>query len=340
MAGNVFKARLEPSGREFSLSAEDSVLNCALRQRVLLQYGCRNGRCSSCKYLLLEGEVDFGKTSPYCLTDHEKDEGWALLCQARALSDLVIRDQEVSDRDDAAIITPRDYAAKVAAVDRLSASLWRLRLDLSQPIGFYPGQFIELEAPGRPGHWRCYSIASAPASPNRIELIVKHIAGGAFSGQLDRLAGGVDLALRGPYGMSYLRACDRPVLLVATGSGIAPLLSILRAAADDNVARPFLFYYGARHPDDLILLDDIHALAARMPRLSFKPTLSAPAAADQWPGAVGRVTQIIQREVLDASPFDAYVCGQPEMCESVATLLLAKGIPENRIFRDDFFAAA
>src|SRR5271169_524132 len=124
MADNIFKARLEPSGREFSLDPGDSVLNCALRHRVVLQYGCRNGRCSSCKYFLIDGEVDFGKTSPYCLTDNEKDEGWALLCQARALSNLVIRDQHRSDRDDAAIITPQDHTAQIAAVDQLSVSLW------------------------------------------------------------------------------------------------------------------------------------------------------------------------------------------------------------------------
>src|SRR5579864_854864 len=145
MADKVFKARLEPSGREFSLEPGDSVLNCALRQRILLQYGCRNGRCSSCKYFLIDGEVDFGKTSPYCLTDNEKDDGWALLCQARALSDLVIRDQDSSDRDDAAIITPQDYAAKVAVVERISASLWRLELELVTRIGFHPGQYIEVE---------------------------------------------------------------------------------------------------------------------------------------------------------------------------------------------------
>ncbi len=340
MADNVFKARLEPSGREFSLTAGDSVLNCALRQRILLQYGCRNGRCSSCKYFLIDGEVDFGKTSPYCLTDNEKDEGWALLCQARALSDLVIRDQDISDRDDAAIITPQDYTAKVAAVDRLSAALWRLQLDLEHPIRFYPGQYIEVEAPGRPGNWRCYSIASSPATPNRIELVIKRIAGGGFSDQIDRLVRGFELAIRGPYGMSYLRTCDRPVLLVATGSGIAPLLSMLRFCAAENPDRTFQFYYGARHRSDLIFVDEIHQLEARMSRLSFNPALSAPVAGDEWHGAVGRVTQILQREVLDASPFDAYICGQPEMCESVSTLLLAKGIPENRIFRDDFFAAA
>ncbi len=340
MAAKLFKARLEPSGREFALDPGDSVLNCALRQRILLQYGCRNGRCSSCKYFLIDGEVDFGKSSPYSLSENEKEEGWALLCQARALSDLVIRDQDDSQRNDAAIITPQDHVAKIAANDQLSDSLWRLRLELDSPITFYAGQYIEIETPGRKESWRCYSIASSPATPNSIELVVKRIAGGGFSDQIDRFAEGLELAIRGPYGMSYLRASERPVLLIATGSGIAPLLSILRYCAAENTNRAIQLFYGARRRNDLVFLDELHQLETRMPHFSFKPTLSAPSAGDEWTGAIGRVTQTLQREILDASPYDAYICGQPDMCESVSTLLLAKGIPENRIFRDDFFAAA
>lgn len=340
MATPIFKARLEPSGREFPLRPGESILNCALRERILLQYGCRNGRCSSCKYLLIEGEIDFGKVSPYSLSENEKDEGWALLCQARALSDLVIRDLDVTDHDEATVITPRDTTAVVFALDRLNGTLWRLQLLLANPLIFYPGQFLELEVPSQPGNWRCYSIASSQTDPDRIELVVKQIEGGAFSGRIEYLAPGSKLTLRGPYGMSYLRKSERPTLLVATGSGIAPMLSILRTATEQHDSRIFQFYYGARTESDLIFLSDLHLLENRMAHFSFKPTLSAPRTTERWQGNVGRVTQALQREVSDASPYDAYICGQPEMCESVAALLLAKGIPENRIFRDDFYAAA
>jgi len=403
MSETVFKARLEPSGREFSLYPGESILNSALRQRILLQYGCRNGRCSSCKYFLIEGEVDFGKVSPYSLSENEKEEGWALLCQARALSDLTIRDQDISDRDDAPVLTPRDETAEIFAIEQLTESLWALQLVLPHPLIFYPGQFIEVEAPGRPGSWRCYSIASSAANPERIDLVVKRIAGGEFSGQVERLARGSRLAVRGPYGMSYLRESDRPILLVATGSGLAPLLSILRSSAEQRDPRSFQLYYGARTAGDLIFRDELYAMEQRLPHFRFKPSLSAPdssfASVDPSPASVhpaaaalapssaapnasptsagssaaadpslapmrptgahpersravpnpspatlsrvsvGRVTQALQRDITDASLFDAYICGHPEMCESVATLLLAKGVPENRIFRDDFYPA-
>jgi NAD(P)H-flavin reductase/ferredoxin len=339
VAAPTFKARLEPSGREFPLRTDESILNCALRERIALQYGCRNGRCSSCKYLLIEGDVDFGKVSPYSLSESEKEEGWALLCQARALSDLVIRDLDATERDDATVITPREITTAVIALDRLNGRLWKLQLLLAEPLTFYPGQFIELEVPDQVGNWRCYSIASSPINSDRIELVVKQIEGGAFSGRIENLKRGHGLTVRGPYGMNYLRNNERPVLLVATGSGIAPMLSILRAAAEQDDPRTFQFYYGARIESDLIYLSELHLIESRMAHFSFKPTLSAPRTDVHWRGNVGRVTLALQREIHDASPYDVYICGQPEMCESVATLLLAKGLPENRIFRDDFYAA-
>src|SRR5258708_22929704 len=130
MSEEVFKARLERSGGEFRLDPGEAVLNSALRQRIILQSGCRNGRCSSCKYFLIDGEVDFGKVSPYSLSENEKEEGWALLCQARALSDLTIRDKDIADRDDAPIITPRDETAEISGIEKLTESLWGLQLVL------------------------------------------------------------------------------------------------------------------------------------------------------------------------------------------------------------------
>ena len=253
MDRNTFKARLEPSGREFLVDAVESILNCALRQRILLQYGCRNGRCSSCKYFLIEGDVDFGNASPYSLSESEKEEGWALLCQARPLSDLVIRDQDVSDRDPSPLISPENRSAEVATVRQMTPSLWVFQLALDRPLLFYPGQFIEIEIPHRPGSWRCYSIASSPARPDRIELVVKRIAGGAFSGVDRFFVPGLKLKIRGPYGESYLRASDRPVILAATGSGIAPMLAMLRWSAEREDPRRFEFYYGAPYTEEHII---------------------------------------------------------------------------------------
>lgn len=339
MADEEYEIRLEPGGARFAARADEPILNAALRQRVGLRYGCRHGNCSSCKYRLVDGEVDFGRASPYSLSEREREDGWALLCCARALSDLVIENPAEAEQGMLPVLPPVEQTATVAAVEPLSASLWRLRLALESPLGFYPGQFVEVGVAGEPGEWRSYSIASAPSTPGSIELVVKRIPGGAFSGRVETLAPGSALALRGPYGASYLREADRPILFAATGSGIAPILSMLRAAAEARDPRELTFFYGARTRADLVLLEEIRAIEARLPRFAFRPSLSAPTPACAWEGPTGRVTQLVQRAVADASGADAYLCGAPDMCDSIALLLGAKGIPEERVFFDRFFAA-
>jgi NAD(P)H-flavin reductase/ferredoxin len=330
---------LEPSGLSFEVAPEEAVLNAALRQGVPLRYGCRHGNCSSCKYLVTEGEVDFGRASPYSLSEREREEGWALLCCARALSDLVIRvDEDASDRL-RPVIRPTDFSAIVLANQRVSRSLHRLRLRLDRPFEFYPGQFLEMEVPDHPGEWRSYSMASSPSRGNEVDLVILRIPGGMFSGCLGDLEPGSPLRARGPYGTSYLRDGDEPILLVAGGSGIAPMMSILEFAAEQSDPRPITFFYGARTAADLPLQDEIAALQRRRINLRYRPALSEPTADCRWEGPVGMIAQVIQHDLADASPFDAYICGPPPMCDTVSVILAAKGLSEGHAFLDRFFSA-
>ncbi len=335
----TFHVRTEPSGQEFEVRADETVLNAALRQGVGLHYGCRQGNCSSCKYYLVEGEVDFGKASPYALSEAEREEGWALLCCARPLEDLEIQDHGEADARSLPMIRPAEAQAEVAEVEQVTAALWRLRLRLEEALDYYPGQFVELEAPGRPGEWRAYSIANAAGEHTDLEFLVKRLPGGAFSGQIDRLGVGQPLGLRGPFGSSYLRVGDAPILLVATGSGLAPLRAMLQDAAVCEDRREIHFYYGARTRADLPLEAEIEGLRAALPGLDYRPCLSQPTADCRWEGRASRVTQAIQREVSDASPYDAYLCGAPEMCDAIGRLLEAKGIGEANLFFDRFHPA-
>ncbi|MBI2964569.1 MAG: 2Fe-2S iron-sulfur cluster binding domain-containing protein [Deltaproteobacteria bacterium] len=337
MAGR--RIRLEPNGTVFEAAESEAVLNAALRQGVPLRYGCRHGNCSSCKYLVSDGDVDLGNASPYSLSEREREEGWALLCCARALSDLVIQVPEDPTDRLRPVLRPADFAATVAANDRVTRALHRLRLRLDRPLAFYPGQFLEVEVPGRPGEWRSYSIASSPSRSAEVDLVILKVPGGAFSASLERLGGGAALRVRGPYGTSYLREGDRPILLVGGGSGIAPLLSILEFAAEAGDRRAITFFYGARTAADLPLQEEIAELQRRLPHLRYRPALSEPTADCRWAGAVGLIAQVIQRELADASPFDAYVCGPPPMCDTVSLILAAKGLPDGRAFLDRFYSA-
>ncbi|MBI2803262.1 MAG: 2Fe-2S iron-sulfur cluster binding domain-containing protein [Gammaproteobacteria bacterium] len=334
---STYRARIDPDGTSFEVSANESVLDAALRQGVALNYGCRHGNCSSCKYFLQEGDVDHGGASIYSLSEAQREEGYALLCCARPASDLVIEGQGGSDARAAPMLLPRDVVAEVESIAQLTSALWRLVLTLSEPLPFYPGQFVELTPP-----WaalrRSYSIASSPSRPFALEFIIKRVPEGAFSSQLPVLAIGERFAVRGPFGTSYLRAGAEPVLLCATGSGLSPILSILAAAAERNDQRPFIFHYGARTNEDLPCQHELAELQELMgSRLSYVPSLTRGSA--DWNGQRGRVTHALQRALGDARPFDAYLCGAPAMCDAVGTLLEAKGIRADHLFYDKFHPA-
>jgi propane monooxygenase reductase subunit len=328
---------LTPSGESFSVDADESVLDAALRQGYALEYGCRHGNCSSCKYFLERGDVDHGEASIYSLSEAEREEGYALLCCAHPVSDLVIAARKPDDPRALPLLTPLTGEATISTLESLTASLVRLVIRPAQTFDFYPGQFAELMAP-EVGRWRSYSIASAPGGAE-LEFIIKRIPGGAFSDALTRLTPGSSLRLRGPFGASYLRAGTRPVLLVAIGSGIAPLLSILDAAVAAGDTRRFEFYYGARSVADLPCATRIATYSAHLgERFSFRPSLTR--AEESWDGRRGRVTQVLQRELADGSAYDAYLCGAPAMCDAVGTLLEAKGIRAGQLFYDKFHPAS
>lgn len=340
-----YEVELAPGGEIFEVADGETILDAALRAGIDLKYGCRQGRCSTCKYLVEDGEVDFGQASAYSLPDNEREDGWALVCCATPLTDLLIRDDRRPDARARPLLFPVETSASVVSVTALTAELWELCVRVAVPFTFYAGQFAELsiEADGTPVR-RSYSMASPPAAPDEpaareLAFVLKRIEGGAFSARVTSLAPGAELLLRGPFGKSYLRDGQRPVLFAAIGSGLAPILAMLRAAAAACDPRRFTFYYGARRPADLPCEDELDALGQKLPGLRYVPTLDGLSDDDTWDGTVGNVTQVIQREVDNASNLDVYLCGAPTMCETVARLLRAKGLPEEQLFFDRFFAA-
>jgi propane monooxygenase reductase subunit len=335
-----FSVRVEPRGAIFEVEPGETVLDAALRQGVSLRYGCRQGSCSTCKYFLNSGDVDFGRASTFALSRDEREEGYALLCCATPLEDLEILESEEGTERNLPLLAPREVRARVHAATARTKVLWNLSLQLDEAFSFYPGQFVELGVPGEEDLWRAYSIANAPNPDGRLEFVVKRLPGGAFSEALVQLSPGDSLKLRGPFGASYLRPGDAPVLLVGIGSGIAPLRSILEEAAQRGDPRAFTLFYGVRTRADHPCEEELLELQKRFPRFDYRPCLSQPTDACRWTGYVGRVTQAIQQQIADSSPFDAYLCGAPAMCESVGRLLEAKGIGDGHWFSDPFFPAS
>lgn len=373
------RVELQPGGSTFTVAPGETILQAAERRGIRLRYGCRHGKCSACKYLLLDGEVDFGDASVYSLTEPEREEGWMLVCCAAPLQDVVVRDDTEPDPRALPMITPQTYRTVVRAVEPIGGGMVRLEIARPDGLAFHAGQFVELSLPtaaGAPGdgrrsagihddsasnhdsagnhdssmgnhdssagihdgEWRAYSLASPPERERSMEFVVKVIPTGAFSGQLTPQIVGSDIGVRGPFGDAYLRSGDRDVLMVATGSGIAPVLSMLLHAAEVGDRRRFTVFHGVRDETGAAVADVLERQQDRC-RIELVRCISRPQRADFGAGYAGRVTPAVQRQVGDASQLDAYLCGEPDMCSAVARLLEAKGLQEGCLFTDEFVPA-
>ncbi|WP_354698376.1 FAD-binding oxidoreductase [Paraconexibacter sp. AEG42_29] len=334
----------EPIDVEIDCEEDENILEAAFRQGWNLVHGCREGQCTACKSFLLEGDVSLQPYSTHALSESEEDQGYTLLCRAMPDSDDVVVELLHFDADNLRLAHPiGDGRATVAAVEPLTGDMVRLRLTVDGGPGgfaFTPGQYVDLHLPGTDGEERrSFSMASLPGD-DTLDLIVRRYPGGRFSALLDDgIAVGDELAFTGPYGSMALKPGDRPVLLVAGGSGIGPVLSLLRELAAAGSSRAVRFFYGARTEADLPLQDEIAALGAQLADFAFVPVLSD---AD-WDGATGLVHDAAVAVVADGTLVDPLVCtcGPPPMIEALIEVLTGRhGVAANDIAFDKFTVAA
>ncbi|HWF54234.1 MAG TPA: MmoB/DmpM family protein [Solirubrobacteraceae bacterium] len=324
------KVRFEPIGEEIECAPDETVLDAAFRQGLNLVYGCREGQCSACKCFLMEGEVALKRYSNFALSDSEQSSGYSLMCRAMPEQDLVVEllhyDPD-SYRLEHAI---GDGEAVVEAVEPLTHDITRLVLR-APGFAFTPGQYVDLHVPGADGVKRSFSMANLPGT-DQIELMIKRYPGGRLSGMLEgQITVGDTIGYTGPYGSLRAREGERPVLMIAGGSGMAPILSLLREFARQGCARPVRFFYGARTEEDLFHLDEIAALGERLPNFAFTPV-------------TGRFVHEAVDEHLaageTASP-DVYMCGPPPMVEAAEEMLVGTHkLDEQRIYIDKFTTSA
>jgi len=330
-------------GIEIEVAEDETVLEGAFRQGVMLMHGCKEGQCSACKSFLIEGDVQLERYSTFALADYEEEEGYTLLCRAHAYSDLEVEllhyDEEML-RSGAPIVTAQ---TEVTAVAALTHDIYGLELALIEPaeMSFHAGQYVDITIPGT-DHKRAFSMANTPARSDRLEFMIKHYPGGQFSGLLrDKLAVGDRLEVRGPYGVFILRErSDADIVFVGGGAGMAPIRSLLNSMAERGIQRRVTYYYGARSRRDLFHLDELQGLAGRLPDFRFVPALSEPDPDDDWDGDTGLITEVLDRHEGDLSGCEAYLCGPPPMIDAGIDMLMAKGLGEARIFYDKFTITA
>jgi len=314
----------------FVVEPGETLLQGAQRAGISLPHDCQLGGCGTCRIRLAEGEVRYDE-EPFGLAPDEAAAGYALACQAQPLGDLVIS----TARDDEACAEPVRHRALVRELHELSPGVLHLQLAVPDAglLDYRPGQYLKLRAGD--GLARSFSMASVPRD-GLIDLHVRRIPGGAFTdGVLPRLRAGDSLEVELPHGSFFYRARDyRPLLMLATGTGLAPIKSILESLMDDPDCPPVSLYWGTRHARDLYLHDDIAGWAEHLYDFNYVPVLSR--AGDDWQGRRGYVHEAALHDLGDLSEFAIYLCGSPDMIRDARQAFLARGASADHIYSDSF----
>ena len=345
--GDTHTVRLEPVGIDMEVDEDETILDAAFRQGLMLMHGCKEGQCSACKSFILDGEVELDKYSTFALPDYEETEGYTLLCRAHAQSDLEIElinfDEELLQNR----VRVQTVTTRVTAIEPLTHDIRLLRLCLEpgEEFTFQPGQYVDVRIPGTEEH-RSYSMANTPSTEPELEFMIKLYPGGRFSALLEdgAISVGDELEITGPFGTFTLRpSSHRRLLFIGGGAGMAPIVSLLRSLLEqDSEQRVAAYYYGARALRDLFHLEELRSLGDSLTDFTFVPALSEALPDDAWTGESGFVTDVCERleAEQDLSQVDAYVCGPPPMVDAATALLERKGVPTTQIYFDKFTTTA
>src|SRR3954468_855374 len=338
-----FTVTVQPSGKTFTVERDEPILQAAIRQGIGLPYGCRDGACGSCKSRLLEGRVLHGAHQLKALSHAEESAGYILTCCATPQTDCVVEARSVPGAGEYPVLKmpTRVITIEHAAPD---VAVLKLQLPANQNFQYRAGQYVEFIL--RDGSRRSYSMANAPhqlGSPPAIELHLRHMPGGKFT---DHVFGAMKereiLRMEGPFGSFFLREeSDKPIVLLASGTGFAPIKALIEQMHHLGSIRPVRLYWGARRKADLYLRDWLATAKALLPQLEVVPVLSEPAPEDAWTGRTGFVHQAVMADLPDLSGHQVYACGVPVMVESAQRDFIAQcGLPEDEFYADAFTSEA
>jgi len=320
-----FRVTLQPSGHSFEVPEGKTVLAAGLDAGWNMPYSCRAGTCRTCRGKVVSGAVDYADAHALNLDDAARQKGHALLCQAKPLGDLVVELQELALHGE----RPKVMPARVKRIEKPApdVSILGLRLPMNQNLLFAAGQFVDVMLAG--GKTRSYSLANPPSVSGviDIELHVRHMRGGLFSDKmLSTLREGEILRLRAPLGTFCLREdSDKPIILLASGTGFAPIRSMILYAQGKGVRRPMKLYWGNRTPEDFYAQPPAGVDCVRV--VSDVP----------WQGRTGFVHRAVMEDHPDLSGFQVYACGAPAMVDAARRDFAATcGLPEGDFFADAF----
>lgn len=332
------QVHIQGTDHRFEINDDENVIDAATRAGLMLPHSCRSGTCGSCMGSVIEGQIHYPDGLPPAIDAEQAANGQALFCQARASEDLLIKVGEVRDAGD---IRPQRLPARVAAIEQCSPDVRRVFLKLpgDKRLPFLAGQYIDFLLRG--GQRRSFSLANAPHDDETLELHIRHLPGGVFSGYVfNDMQEGALLRFEGPVGNFFLRDdSDRPMILMGGGTGFGPIKGIVEHALHIGVNRPMHIYWGARAQPDLYLDSLPQQWASEHAQINYTPVLSEPNDNDQWSGATGFVHQQVVNDHPDLSGFDVYMSGPPPMINAAKTAFADAGLPADRLYYDSFEAA-
>jgi len=333
-----FTITVQPSGRTFTAEADQALLSAAIAQGIGMPYGCKDGACGSCKCKKLEGTIVQGTHQLKALSLDEAAKGFILTCCATALSDVVLESRNVTDESAFPI---KKMPTRVASLAKASHDVIVLRLQLpaADVFKYHAGQYVEFMLAG--GDRRAYSMANAPHTQldtPQLELHIRHTPGGKFT---DHVFGSMKekeiLRVEGPFGSFYLREDSvKPMVLLASGTGFAPIKAIIEHMQFKGITRPAVMYWGGRRPADLYMNDWVKGKVAEMPNLSYIPVVSDALTEDAWTGRTGFVHNAVLQDIADLSEHQVYACGAPIVVDSAQAAYAKAGLPDDEFYADSF----
>lgn len=323
--------------KKFDVKGGRPLLATLMDEGVFIPSACGGrGSCGLCKVKVKDGAGAFLPTELPWLSDEEKENGIRLACQCKVKNDYAI---EIPEE----LFNVKEFRTTVLRIRDLTHDIKEVVFKLDDPatMDYKAGQFIQLKVPeyeltDEPVY-RAYSMASHPAVKDQVETEIRLVPNGICTTYVHKhLKEGDQVILNGPYGEFFLRDSDRKVVCIAGSSGMAPIKSILNDMAVRGIDRETMYFFGARSKRDLFLADEMRELEAKLPRFSFIPALSEPEPEDNWDGATGLITEVLDSYLSSGDNVEAYLCGSPGMIDACINVLTKKGVPEDLIFYDKF----
>ena len=330
-----------PSMRTIDCGEQTSILSAALDAGIQLPFSCRSGVCRTCRGRITHGEVAHGSVHPAYLTEIDRAKGFAHLCQATPRADCTISIDEV---DAGKTFAGKQYPARILELTRPTPDVAIVKLGLppNEPLRFHAGQYVDILLDGNLR--RSYSLANAPRGDGarQIELHIRHLTGGTFTDRVFSTLKIRDmLRIEAPQGQFYLREdSDKPIVLLASGTGFAPIKSIVEYSIARGLRRPIHLFWGGRRRADLYLDALARSWAVEHPHIQYTPVLSEPSAECSWTGPIGFVHRAVAGHVAELANAQVYACGVPVMVEAARQEFCAAGLPEEAFFSDAFVSEA